>query len=58
MEDHAAYILAPYQYTRKMSGKQVRSRLAMAFNLWLKIDLKTLGSIIATVEMLHNASLM
>uniref|UniRef100_A0A915PTX5 Pre-mRNA-splicing factor 18 n=1 Tax=Setaria digitata TaxID=48799 RepID=A0A915PTX5_9BILA len=58
MADDVAQLLAPYHYILKLPGKQLRSRLAKAFNFWLQVDVDILDSIMAMVEMLHNASLM
>uniref|UniRef100_A0A8R1TSB4 Pre-mRNA-splicing factor 18 n=1 Tax=Onchocerca volvulus TaxID=6282 RepID=A0A8R1TSB4_ONCVO len=58
MTDDVTQLLAPYQYIMKLPGKQLRSRLAKAFNFWLQVDVEILDSIMTMVEMLHNASLM
>ncbi|MFH4973355.1 hypothetical protein AB6A40_000064 [Gnathostoma spinigerum] len=52
------HLLAPFCYVRKITGKQVRGRMASAFNVWLKIDVQVVEEIKAIVEMLHDASLM
>ncbi|CAD6193539.1 unnamed protein product [Caenorhabditis auriculariae] len=54
-DDH---LLAPFEYIRSMPGKQIRSKLAIAFNLWLRIEESKLHQILEIVEMLHNASLL
>ena len=41
-----------------MPGKQIRSRLTDAINLWLRIPNDKLSQIEQIVEMLHNASLL
>ncbi|CAJ0932801.1 unnamed protein product, partial [Mesorhabditis belari] len=53
-----SHLLAPFEYIRRMPGKQVRSRLAMAFNDWLHIPQDKLKIIMEVVEMLHNSSLL
>uniref|UniRef100_A0A0M3HIM1 Ras-GEF domain-containing protein n=1 Tax=Ascaris lumbricoides TaxID=6252 RepID=A0A0M3HIM1_ASCLU len=58
MDEDEAYLMAPFVYISKVPGKHVRSRLATAFNLWLKINDSPLELIMCTVEMLHNASLL
>uniref|UniRef100_F1L5V7 Geranylgeranyl pyrophosphate synthase n=1 Tax=Ascaris suum TaxID=6253 RepID=F1L5V7_ASCSU len=58
MDEDEAYLMAPFVYISKVPGKHVRSRLATAFNLWLKINDNPLELIMCTVEMLHNASLL
>ncbi|KAL6739450.1 hypothetical protein Aduo_012904 [Ancylostoma duodenale] len=52
------HLLAPFDYITSMPGKQVRGKLAMAFNVWLKISNDKLSTIMEIVQMLHNASLM
>ncbi|ETN79483.1 hypothetical protein NECAME_02601 [Necator americanus] len=52
------HLLAPFDYIRSMPGKQVRGKLAIAFNVWLKISEDKLSTIMEIVQMLHNASLM
>ncbi|KAG8741195.1 geranylgeranyl pyrophosphate synthetase [Ceratobasidium sp. 414] len=51
-------ILEPFTYITATPGKDMRSRLIEAFNLWLKVPQKELGIIAHVVSMLHNASLM
>lgn len=58
MTDYVSQLLAPYEYIVKLPGKQLRTQLAKAFNIWLQVDMEILDSIIAVIEMLHNASLM
>ncbi|KHJ77769.1 hypothetical protein OESDEN_22611, partial [Oesophagostomum dentatum] len=52
------HLLAPFDYITSMPGKQIRGKLAMAFNVWLKIGSDKLSTIMEIVQMLHNASLM
>ncbi|CAI4228015.1 unnamed protein product [Auanema sp. JU1783] len=56
--DDEVSLLAPFEYIRTMSGKQIRSKLSLAFNEWLDVEHSLLTSIMEIVEMLHNASLM
>lgn len=51
-------LVAPFQYMDSLSGKKVRSRLAMAMNIWLNIGNDFLDDIIDVIETLHCASLM
>ncbi len=57
-ESDDVHLLAPFQYIARMPGKQVRSRLATAFNHWFDIDKDKMDAVMEMVEMLHNASLM
>lgn len=51
-------LLEPYKYLLQLPGKQVRTKLAQAFNHWLKVPDDKLQVIIGVTEMLHNASLL
>uniref|UniRef100_A0A8C4QE95 Geranylgeranyl diphosphate synthase 1 n=1 Tax=Eptatretus burgeri TaxID=7764 RepID=A0A8C4QE95_EPTBU len=51
-------LLEPYNYLLQLPGKQIRSKLAEAFNYWLKIPDEKFQVIIEVIEMLHNASLL
>jgi geranylgeranyl diphosphate synthase type 3 len=51
-------LLQPFQYICTLPGKQIRSKLALAFNHWLKVPLETLEKVCDIVELLHNASLL
>lgn len=51
-------LLDPYMYTCQIPGKNVRTKLAAAFNHWLKIPDDKLGQIGEITQMLHNASLL
>lgn len=51
-------LLEPYKYLLQLPGKQVRTKLAQAFNHWLKVPEDKLQVIIEVTEMLHNASLL
>ncbi|ORX58711.1 geranylgeranyl pyrophosphate synthase [Hesseltinella vesiculosa] len=51
-------LLEPYQYLLSHPGKDIRSKLISAFQLWLPIPEDTLQTITKVIEMLHNASLM
>ncbi|XP_064458644.1 terpene synthase-like isoform X6 [Ornithodoros turicata] len=50
--------LQPYHYIMKVPGKQIRTKLAQAFNQWLKIPKEKCYAIGEIVQMLHNASLL
>nr|XP_004931182.1 geranylgeranyl pyrophosphate synthase isoform X2 [Bombyx mori]XP_021206938.1 geranylgeranyl pyrophosphate synthase isoform X2 [Bombyx mori] len=48
----------PYTYIQQVPGKQIRTKLASAFNYWLKISEEKLRLVGDIVQMLHNASLL
>lgn len=48
----------PYTYIASIPGKEVRSNLMEAFNLWMKVDAADLAVVKEVVGMLHNASLL
>ena len=51
-------ILEPFVYTSSKPGKEIRSLLIEAFNLWLEVPRAQLNIISRVVRMLHSASLM
>ncbi|KAK1924587.1 isoprenoid synthase domain-containing protein [Papiliotrema laurentii] len=51
-------LLEPYTYIADTGGKEIRSKLIDAFNLWLKVPETDLDVIRRVVRMLHNASLL
>lgn len=51
-------LLEPYTYTSQIPGKEIRSKLIQAFNLWLDVPEDDLEVIKRIVRMLHNASLL
>uniref|UniRef100_A0A3P8UE75 Geranylgeranyl diphosphate synthase 1 n=1 Tax=Amphiprion percula TaxID=161767 RepID=A0A3P8UE75_AMPPE len=51
-------LLEPYKYLLQLPGKQVRTKLAQAFNHWLNVPDDKLQVITEVTEMLHNASLL
>lgn len=50
--------MEPYAYISQNPGKEIRSKLIDAFNLWLEVDKDDLVVITKVVRMLHNASLL
>lgn len=50
--------MEPYVYISQNPGKEIRSKLIDAFNLWLEVDKDDLVVITKVVRMLHNASLL
>lgn len=51
-------LLEPYDYLISIPGKEVRSALIDAFNVWLQVPSDNLAMIKKVVQMLHTASLM
>ncbi|KAG9221355.1 hypothetical protein CCMSSC00406_0009932 [Pleurotus cornucopiae] len=51
-------ILEPYSYISDNPGKDVRTRMIEAFNLWLNVPQAQLQTIAKVVNMLHTASLL
>lgn len=51
-------ILLPYTHLLERSGKNIRSSLLNAFNVWLQVPEKPLQQITEIIQMLHNASLL
>ncbi|XP_035828380.1 geranylgeranyl pyrophosphate synthase isoform X3 [Aplysia californica] len=59
MEDKQERILlSPYKYICQIPGKQIRTKLSVAFNHWLQIPEDKLKIISDVIQMLHNASLI
>lgn len=51
-------LLQPFTYILQVPGKQIRAKLAQAFNIWLKIPDDKLHVVGDIVQMLHNSSLL
>ncbi|KAI2640288.1 terpenoid synthase [Xylaria nigripes] len=51
-------LVAPYEYLLSQPGKDIRTRLINAFNVWLGVPKETLDIIAKVVAMLHTASLL
>ncbi|EPS45259.1 hypothetical protein H072_767 [Dactylellina haptotyla CBS 200.50] len=51
-------VCAPYDYLSSRPGKDIRSQLIEAFNIYLQVPDESLGIIKQVVGMLHNASLL
>lgn len=51
-------LLEPYAYITQIPGKNIRTKLARAFNYWLNIPEDKLEKIEEVIQMLHNASLL
>jgi len=57
-EANEMILLEPFDYIASTGGKQIRSQLIAAFNLWLNIPSDRIEIIAKVVNMLHNASLL
>ncbi|KAF8632867.1 hypothetical protein AX17_004715 [Amanita inopinata Kibby_2008] len=51
-------LLEPFNYISSHPGKDIRSKLIAAFNIWLNVPADKLSIIARVVDMLHTASLM
>lgn len=51
-------LLKPFTYILQVPGKQVRGKLAHAFNFWLKIPSEKILKVGNIIQMLHNSSLL
>jgi geranylgeranyl pyrophosphate synthase len=51
-------LLEPIRYILQVPGKQIRAKLAQAFNYWLKISDDRVQEIDEIINMLHNASIL
>nr|XP_034830082.1 geranylgeranyl pyrophosphate synthase-like [Maniola hyperantus] len=51
-------LLAPYTHLMQVRGKQLRVRIVLAFNHWLRLPEHKLNYIVDTVDMLHNGTLL
>lgn len=51
-------LLEPYAYLAACPGKEIRSKLIDAFNVWLKVPPHKLDVVTRVVGMLHTASLL
>lgn len=51
-------LMGPYDYMESHPGKDIRSQLVAAFNIWLKVPRESLDVITKVVGMLHTSSLL
>ena len=56
--DYIQAITRPFNYIMSLLGKNVRSQLLSAFNVWLQVDEKSYKVIDKVIGILHNASLL
>lgn len=57
-EQNEAAVLEPFKYTTSTPGKDIRTQLIEAFDLWLRVPPDKKAIIARIVNMLHSASLM
>lgn len=50
--------MEPFIYILQVPGKDIRSKLAKAFNYWLHVPNEKLSQISDVVKILHNSSLL
>jgi geranylgeranyl diphosphate synthase type 3 len=55
---HIQILLEPYSYLLTTPGKEIRSALIDAFNVWLKVPDDNLEIVKSLVRRLHTASLL
>lgn len=53
-----AALLEPFKYISSAPGKEIRTRMIQAFNLWLNVPAEQLSIIASLVNMIHSASLL
>ena len=58
IEEQDEILLEPYTYLLRKKGKNIRTRLLMAFNVWLRAPEEKVKEIDEIIKMLHNASLV
>ncbi|KAJ8670689.1 hypothetical protein QAD02_001948 [Eretmocerus hayati] len=56
--DQDEKLLQPFTYILQVPGKQIRGKLAHAFNYWLKIPAEKIKVVGDITQMLHNSSLL
>jgi len=50
--------MEPYQHIANIPGKEFRTKLIEAFNVWLRVPADRIADIARIVRMLHTASLV
>lgn len=55
---HDQILLEPYEYLCAHPGKDVRTKMIAAFNVWLQVPPEQLQIITKVITMLHSASLL
>lgn len=56
--DNVEVVLEPYNYLLQIPGKEIRTKLILAFNHWLGVAPNVVTEISGIVQMLHTASLL
>ncbi|OQR71931.1 geranylgeranyl pyrophosphate synthase-like, partial [Tropilaelaps mercedesae] len=51
-------LLQAYSYIVSVPGKDMRKKLTLAFNIWLKVEAEVCSKVAEIVTLLHNASLL
>lgn len=51
-------LLQPFKYILQVPGKQIRGKLANAFNYWLRVPADKLSVVVDIAQILHNSSLL
>jgi geranylgeranyl diphosphate synthase type 3 len=51
-------VLEPFTYISANRGKEIRSKMIAAFNVWLNVPEAQLKTVAKVVSMLHQASLL
>jgi geranylgeranyl diphosphate synthase type 3 len=57
-QDVAAHLFSPYEHIASLSSKNVRARIADAFNTWLHLPSTAIDAVKGVIDKLHNASLL
>lgn len=57
-KEHEQILMEPYAYLTSTPGKEIRTKLIEAFNLWLDVSDADLEIITRVVRMLHTGSLL
>lgn len=57
-ESNERVLLEPYRYLAEQPGKEIRSALVDAFNVWLQVPKARLDIVKSIVQQLHTASLL
>ncbi|CAG2114572.1 unnamed protein product [Medioppia subpectinata] len=52
------HLLEPYNYLVRNSGKQIRTKMIKAFNVWLQLENKDLLLVSEIIELLHNSAIL
>lgn len=53
-----AELMEPFAYLCQLSGKDIRSRMVDAYNVWLQVEPSVMDLVKKVITMLHNGSLL